>query len=63
MGFGPTISLLNLRAGDFLNSVLYDKCRKLAHKTIWSPLGTLGTEPIAEAITRAVLKDMLVYKP
>ena len=44
--FGPTIGLLNLRAGDFPNSVLYDKCRKITRKPIRSPLGTLGTDPI-----------------
>ena len=55
-GFGTTIGLLNLRAGDCPNSVLYDECRKLTRKPIRSTLGRLGTEPIADAITCAVLK-------
>ena len=63
MGFGTTIGLLNLGAGDCPNSVLYDECRKLTRKPIRSPLGTLGTEPIDDAITRALLKDMFLYKP
>ena len=55
--------LLNLRAGDCPNGVLYDECHKVTRKPIRSPLGTLGTEPIADAITRAVLKDMFIYNP
>ena len=62
-GFGTTMSILNLRAGDCPNSVLYDKCRKLTRKPILCPLGTLGTEPIADAITCTVLKDIFLYKP
>ena len=55
--------LLNLRAGDCPNGVLYDECCKLTRKPIRSPLGTLGTDPISDAITRAVLKDMFIYNP
>ena len=63
MGFEPTIGLLNIRAGDCPNSVLYEKCRKLTRKPIRSPLGTLGAETISDAITRTVLKGMFLYKP
>ena len=62
-GIGTTIGLLNLRAGDYPNIVLYDKFRKLARKPRRFPLGTLGTELISDAITRAVLKDMFLYNP
>ena len=40
------------------DSVLYDESRKLNF-----PSGTLGTEPIDDAITWDVLKVMFLYKP
>ena len=57
------IGLLNLRAGYCPNIVLYDKFRKLARKPRRFPLGTLGMDPIADAIACAVLKEIFLYQP
>ena len=56
MGFGTTISLLNLRASDCRKSELYDECHKLTRQPGRFPLSTLGTEPIADAVICAVQK-------
>ena len=62
-GFGTTIGLLNIRAGDCPNILLYDEFHKLTQKPRRFPLGTLGTEPIADVIIRAVQKEMFLYTP
>ena len=62
-GFGTPIGLLNLRNDDCLNIVLYDKCHNLTSKPRRFPLVTLGTEPIADAITRTVHMEMILYTP
>ena len=60
MGSGTPIGLLNLRTNNFPNIVLYEECHNLTSKPRRFPLGTLGTEPISDAITCTVLKDMLL---
>ena len=63
MGFGTPIGLLNLRTDDCLNIVLYDKCHNITSKIRRFTLGTLGTEPIADATICAVQKEMFLYTP
>ena len=50
-GFGTTIGLLNRRTNDCPNIVLYDECHNITSKPRRFPLGTLGTEPVADEIT------------
>ena len=63
MGFGAPIGLLNLLTDDCPNIVIYDECHNLTSKPRRFPLGTLGTEPIADAIIRNVHKEMSLYRP
>ena len=56
--FGTPIGLLNLRTNDSPNIVLYDKCHNLTSKARQFPLGTSGTEPIADARTCTVYMEM-----
>ena len=62
-GFGTLIGLLNLRTDDCTNIELYDECYNLTSKTRRFPLGTLGKDPIAYAITRTIHMEILLYTP
>ena len=59
MGFGTPIGLLNVRTNDYPNIVIYDEFHNLTSKPRRCPLGTLCTEPIADARTRTVHMEML----
>ena len=58
MGFGTPIGLLNLRTNICPNISLQDKCQNLTSKPRRFPLGTLGTEPIADTRTHTVHMEM-----
>ena len=62
-GFGTPIGLLNLQTNDCPNIVLCDECHNITLKPRRFPLGTLGTDPIADKITCTLHMEMLLYTP
>ena len=63
MGFGTPTGILNLRTDDCPNIALYDDFHNLTSKLRRFPLGTLGTEPIADARNCTVHMEILLYTP